>query len=92
MGLLMLGGLIGSILYGGYAFKMDAESEIIDSKVKHTTSEVENKKIIQQNFKLICKRGRIKLDNGLPINEKHYNRHLHKCTSDDLFSSFTFLS
>ena len=33
MGLLMLGGLIGSILYGGYAFKMDAESEIIDSKV-----------------------------------------------------------
>lgn len=73
MGLLMLGGLIGSILYGGYAFKMDAESEIIDSKVKPTTSEVENKKIIQQNFKLICKRGRIKLDNGLPINEKHYN-------------------
>ena len=73
MGLLMLGGLIGSIIYGGYVFKMDAESEIIDAKVKPTTSELENKKIIQKNFKSICKRGRIKLDNGFPINEKHYN-------------------
>lgn len=73
MGLLMLGGLIGTIVYGSYFFKMEAQSEIIDSKVKPTSSKLENKKIIQQNFKLICKRGNAKLDSGLPMYEKHYN-------------------
>ena len=69
----MLAGLLGSIGYMGYFAKNESIALLADSIIKPTNSLSEDKKIIQQNFKLICKRAlNVKLDNGLPIYEKHY--------------------
>lgn len=69
----MLAGLLGTIGYMGYYAKNESIALLADGIIKPTNSLSEDKKIIQQNFKLICKRAtNVKLDNGLPINEKHY--------------------
>lgn len=68
----MLAGLLGTIGYMGYYAKNESIALLADGIIKPTNSLSEDKKIIQQNFKLICKRCNVKLDNGLPINEKHH--------------------
>lgn len=71
MGLLMLAGLVGTVLYSGYVIKNDIQAEVTDYKTKPTFNKETNQDIIKNNFKDICKRSGIKMDAmSNPINDK----------------------
>lgn len=73
MGFLMLAGLIGTIGYMGYYAKQETTAIIGDTIIQPKDTEYENMKIIENNFKLICKRGNAKLDsNDNPIHQNGY--------------------
>ena len=74
MGALLFMGMIGSITYGAYCVKKDIQTTTIDNKVKPTLNKMNNKKIIQNNFKDICIRSGIELSkqkNPLNLNQCH---------------------
>ena len=75
MGLLMLAGLIGSIAYSSHAIKNDIKAETTDYKTKPTFNSNTNKRIISNNFNIICQRAGIKIDNnGNPLKENQCNK------------------
>ena len=73
MGLLMLAGLIGTVGYMAHFAKNETRAMIADGQVKPTGNIYTDKRVIEDNFKLICKRCNIKLDfvDELP-KDNHY--------------------
>lgn len=69
MGLLMLAGLLGSVIYSGYVIKNDIKAEITDKQTKPTFNRQINQQKIRNNFTNICKRSGVKIKNGNPIND-----------------------
>lgn len=73
MGFLMFAGLMGMLGYMGHYAKKETTAIIGDAKIKPVNTVYGDKKIIEDNFKLICKRGNAKLDiNGNPVYKNHY--------------------
>lgn len=69
MGLLMFLGMMGAIGYSAHIIKNDVQAEVTDYKTKPTFNRKKNKKIINTNFKNICKRSGIKFQNGYPVSD-----------------------
>lgn len=75
MGLFMLGGLIGGVLYSSHIIKKDIQAEKDDFLTKPTLDTEENKRKIQANFDTICRRSGITIDkytkNPLDMSQCH---------------------
>lgn len=101
MGLLMLAGLIGTVVYGSHIIKNDIKAEQTDYRTKPTFDTNKNQKKIKDNFKDICRRSGIKTDRvGNPLNDtkiesaREYLRYQGYTENDiqfftDLFNSKT---
>ena len=74
MGFLIFAGLIGTLAYGTHFAKNEKRAIKSDLTIRPTNTQTKDKRIIEKNFELICKRCNIKLDNdGSPILKDGYN-------------------
>ena len=62
MGLSMLVGLIGTVLYGSYCVKNDIQAITTDNSIKPALNQKDNERKLRINFEAICKRCNVKLD------------------------------
>ena len=74
MGLSMLAGLIGTVLYGSYCVKNDIQAITTDNSIKPTLNQKDNERKLRINFEAICKRCNVKLDKKTknPFKESDY--------------------
>ena len=73
MGFLMFAGLVGTMGYMAHYAKNETKSIIGDTVIQSTHNDNKDKKIIEENFTLICKRCGIKVDlQGCPLYKNHY--------------------
>ena len=71
--MLMALGMLGMIGYMGYFAKQETKAIIGDGVLQPKGSIQEDNWLINQNFKLICRRCDVKLDwDGNPVHENHY--------------------
>ena len=54
MGLSMLAGLIGTVLYGSYCVKNDIQAITTDNSIKPTLNQKDNERKLRINFEAIC--------------------------------------
>lgn len=73
MSFLMLAGLVGTAIYGGYALQQEKRAIVSDFTIKPRATPEESKRVIFDGFETICKRRNIKLDkDGYPESPNGY--------------------